>query len=182
VPLLLNQSDAPPFRRLWQAAQLVCADLGGEVKAPPDASIAECIRELGEAVGYTPASGASLSLKQQVKDAQEERLRRQQTPRSQIGASALGAHNAGPATCRPPPPAPSEAPSSFISVSVASQSTTSGIQIASLSQVSGDTTRNLTSSAVASESGDAVRPPCAHLRFAACGRQHSSCVRISAAK
>ena len=51
---------APAFRRLWQAAQLVCADLGGEVKAPPDASIAECIRELGEAVGYTPASGANL--------------------------------------------------------------------------------------------------------------------------
>ena len=55
---------APPFRRLWQAAQLVCADLGGDVEAPPDASIADCIRELGEAVGYTPASGANL--KQQL--------------------------------------------------------------------------------------------------------------------
>ena len=44
----------------WQAAQLVCQDLGDEVKAPPDASLKECIRELGEVVGYTPTEGASL--------------------------------------------------------------------------------------------------------------------------
>ena len=70
LPLLLNRAPGAPsmralaFRRLLQAAQLVCADLGGEVKAPPDASIADCIRELGEAVGYTPAKG--VSLKQQL--------------------------------------------------------------------------------------------------------------------
>ena len=49
---------------LTQAAQRVCADLGDEVRAPPDNSIAQCIRELGEAVNYTPTDGASL--KQQL--------------------------------------------------------------------------------------------------------------------
>ncbi len=64
APAVRPTSVCTRTNRLWQAAQLVCADLGDEVKAPPDVSIAECIRELCEAVGYTPAKG--VSLKQQL--------------------------------------------------------------------------------------------------------------------
>ena len=125
------------------------------------------------ALGVAKTAHLLRMLDKAVKYAQEERLR---SRRRQPAASALGARNVGLAACRPPPPAPSEAPSSFISVPVAPESTTSAIQTASLSQVSGDTTRNLnlTMLPLLLNQSDAC--------FIDCGRQHSSCVRISAAK
>ncbi len=69
-----SESDPPsPANRGWggaccrqRSSPCVRIRVSAAVKAPPDASIAECIRELGEAaVGYTPASGANL--KQQLR-------------------------------------------------------------------------------------------------------------------